>query len=55
MDSTQYQAEFDANGKAGMRLEHVAGYTHNGAAVYAAIWDKASGPDWLGYATAGSR
>jgi hypothetical protein len=26
MDSSQYQAEFDANGKAGMRLEHVAGY-----------------------------
>ena len=47
MDSAQYQAEFDANGKAGMRLEHVAGYTHNGAAVYAAIWDKASGPDWV--------
>jgi CubicO group peptidase (beta-lactamase class C family) len=47
MDSAQYQAEFDAMGKAGMRLEHVAGYTHNGAAVYAAIWDKVSGPDWV--------
>ena len=47
MDSAQYQAEFDANGKAGMRLEHVAGYTHNGAAVYAAIWDKAGGPEWV--------
>ena len=52
MDSAQYQAEFDANGKAGIRLEHVAGYTHNGAAVYAAIWDKASGPDWPWRATA---
>src|ERR1700733_6171795 len=27
MDSSQYQAEFDVNGKAGMRLEHVAGYS----------------------------
>jgi CubicO group peptidase (beta-lactamase class C family) len=47
MDGTQYQAEFDALHKQGYRLEHVAGYTHHGAAVYAAIWDKAAGPEFV--------
>ena len=45
MDGGQYQAEFDAMLREGFRLQHVAGYTHNGAAVYAAIWNKAGGPE----------
>jgi CubicO group peptidase (beta-lactamase class C family) len=47
MGGAQYQAEFDALLKAGYRLQHVAGYTHNGAAVYAAIWNKAGGPQFV--------
>ncbi|MGA9848008.1 MAG: serine hydrolase [Roseiarcus sp.] len=45
MDGAQYQAEFDAMKTEGFRLQHVAGYTHSGAAVYAAIWNKAGGPE----------
>ncbi len=47
MDGAQYQAEFDAMLKQGFRLQHVAGYTHSGAAVYAAIWNKTGGPEWV--------
>jgi hypothetical protein len=47
MDGAHYQAEFDALHEQGYRLEHVAGYTHNGAAVYAAIWDKTAGPEFV--------
>ena len=47
MDGAQYQAEFDAMLKQGFRLQHVAGYTHSAAAVYAAIWNKAGGPEWV--------
>jgi hypothetical protein len=47
MDSAKYQAEFDSLLKEGFRLQHVAGYTHNGAAVYAAIWNKSGGPEFV--------
>jgi CubicO group peptidase (beta-lactamase class C family) len=47
MDGAQYQVEFDALLKQGFRLQHVAGYTHAGAAVYAAIWNKAGGPEFV--------
>ena len=44
MNDAHYQAELDAM-KAGFRLQHVAGYTHSGVALYAAIWNKAGGPE----------
>lgn len=47
MDSAQYQSEFDTLTKQGLRLEHVAGYTQGGAARYAAIWRKETGPDYV--------
>ena len=47
MDGAQYQAEFDALTKQGLRLQHVAGYTQDGAARYAAIWRKQAGPDYV--------
>jgi CubicO group peptidase (beta-lactamase class C family) len=40
----QYQAAFDDLGKQGFRLRFVNGYAVGGAARYAAIWEKSSGP-----------
>ena len=46
MDGSQYQSTFDSMLKDGYRLQHVAGYTNRGGAAYAAIWNKAGGPEW---------
>lgn len=46
LSSTQYQQTFNSLGQAGYRLRHVSGYSINGQAYYAAIWDKSSGPAW---------
>jgi CubicO group peptidase (beta-lactamase class C family) len=45
MNDAHYQAELDAMTKAGFSLQHVAGYTHSSVALYAAIWNKAGGPE----------
>jgi CubicO group peptidase (beta-lactamase class C family) len=45
LTSTQYQTEFTKNSRDGYRLINVNGYTHNGQERYAAIWEKASGPE----------
>lgn len=47
MTSSQYQAQFDALVNQGYRLNLVSGYTINGSDLYAAIWDKSTGPDWV--------
>jgi CubicO group peptidase (beta-lactamase class C family) len=44
----QYQAAFDDFAKKGFRLVFINGYEIGGNARYAAIWEKRSGPDWVG-------
>lgn len=44
MTAKVYQKEFDRHVAQGFRLKLVSGYTVNGADLYAAIWDKSSGP-----------
>jgi CubicO group peptidase (beta-lactamase class C family) len=45
MNDAHYEAELESMHKAGFSLQYVAGYTHSGVALYAAIWNKAGGPD----------
>ncbi|MBL0336621.1 MAG: serine hydrolase [Chitinophagaceae bacterium] len=46
MTPAQYQTEFnDWSGK-GYRVTSLCGYTRNGQELYAAIWNKISGPAW---------
>jgi hypothetical protein len=47
MSSAQYQQEFDKLGKEGYRLAQVSGFSVSGQDLYAAIWEKASGPAQL--------
>ena len=50
MSSQIYQAQHDKWRAAGYRLTHVTGYEDSGAARYAAIWTKTSGPrQWNGH------
>ncbi len=46
MTADDYQAAFDDNVKKGYRLTWVNGYTVQGNALYAAIWEKSAGPAW---------
>jgi CubicO group peptidase (beta-lactamase class C family) len=46
MSSADYQTAFNNFQKQGYRLVHVYGYSSNGSATYAAIWEKSSGPDY---------
>jgi CubicO group peptidase (beta-lactamase class C family) len=47
LTAAQYQAEFNKWTGEGYRLAHVSGYTVAGDDLYAAIWEKTSGPAWL--------
>ena len=42
----EYQAEFDKLVAEGLRLTDVTGYSSNGQARYAAIWDDTPSPEW---------
>ena len=44
LSGSAYQNEFTKHSRKGYRLVHVAGYEVRGAARYAAIWEKKSGP-----------
>lgn len=44
--SQAYQANFDAFVSQGYRLVTVSGYTSGSQLLYAALWDKGSGPSW---------
>jgi CubicO group peptidase (beta-lactamase class C family) len=46
LSSDQYQAKFDELLKQGFRLRQVNGYARGSQDLYAAIWDKSSGPGW---------
>ncbi len=47
LSSADYQAAFDKNAADGYRLTWVNGYTVQGQAQYAAIWEKSGGPAWV--------
>jgi hypothetical protein len=47
MTAAQYQAEFDAHIGQGYRLKLVNGHAAGGQAIYAAIWEKDSGPAFI--------
>lgn len=47
LTSAQYQSVFNDLVKKGYRLRYVSGYTAGGQDLYAAIWDKSSGPAWV--------
>jgi CubicO group peptidase (beta-lactamase class C family) len=47
MTSAQYQSEFNTWTGQGFRLTHVSGYTVNGQARFAAIWEQKPGPAWV--------
>jgi hypothetical protein len=47
MSADNYQAAFNDNVKKGHRLTWVNGYTVQGNALYAAIWDKSAGTAWV--------
>jgi hypothetical protein len=47
LSGADYQAAFDKNAADGYRLTWVNGYTVQGQAQYAAIWEKSSGPAWV--------
>ena len=46
LTQTQLQATFDELVARGYRLVHVSGYSVNGQALYAAIWEQAPGSAW---------
>lgn len=49
LNAAQYQAAFNENAALGYRLTDISGYTVNGEAAYAAIWQKPAGvaiPAW---------
>ena len=48
MTSAQYQSEFNSYTGQGYRLTHVSGYEVGGLDYYAAIWEKTTGPSWVG-------
>ncbi|KAH8682972.1 beta-lactamase [Tricladium varicosporioides] len=47
MSAAQYQTTFNDLTSQGYRLNWVSGYTINGAAAYAAIFEKKPSPDWV--------
>lgn len=47
LTAAQYQKTSDDLVKAGYRLLHLNGYSVNGQDLYAAIWEKSSGPAWV--------
>jgi hypothetical protein len=47
LTGAQYQAEFDRLTGQGYRLQHVSGYGVGNQVLYAAIWDKRPGPDYV--------
>jgi CubicO group peptidase (beta-lactamase class C family) len=47
MTPAQYQSEFDNWSAKGYRLTSLCGYTRAGQELYAAIWNKISGPAWV--------
>lgn len=47
LTAAQYQRISDELVKAGYRLRHLNGYSVHGQDLYAAIWDKSSGPAWV--------
>jgi CubicO group peptidase (beta-lactamase class C family) len=49
LTSAQYQAQSDALVAQGYRLRHVSGYSSGGAARYAAVWERRSGPAWRAF------
>ena len=49
LTSAQYQAQFDALVAQGYRLRFVSGYSSGGAARYAAVWERRSGPAWRAF------
>jgi CubicO group peptidase (beta-lactamase class C family) len=46
MTASEYQNAFDKFDNRGYRLSHVSGYSVNGGARFAAIWEKRDGPAW---------
>src|SRR5690606_15240136 len=38
LTASQYQTDFNANGAAGYRPEHITGYSVNGTSYFSAIW-----------------
>lgn len=46
MTPTKYQTEFNNLNAKGYRVISLTGYTSNGKELYAAIWNKVSGPAW---------
>ena len=47
LSAADYQKTFDDLTKQGYRPVHVSGYESGGAAHFAAIFEKSSGPDWV--------
>lgn len=47
LTSVAYQDTFEALVNQGYRLSHVSAYTMDGKDLYAAIWEKESGPVWI--------
>jgi DNA-binding winged helix-turn-helix (wHTH) protein len=46
MTSSQYQQEFNTLTQQGYRLVDVSGYNIGNQDLYAAIWEKSTGPEW---------
>ncbi len=46
MTPLQYQSEFNDWSEKGYRVVSLSGYTKGGQELYAAVWNKASGPAW---------
>jgi CubicO group peptidase (beta-lactamase class C family) len=42
----EYQTTFDTLAREGYRLKNVSGYDNAGQELYAALWEKSSGPEW---------
>lgn len=47
MTSSQYQSYMNSYVSQGYRLKEVSGYLSGSTLLYAAIWDKSSGPAWV--------
>lgn len=47
LTATQYQHTFDTLVKDGYRLTNVSATTFDGRDLYAAIWEKSDGPEWI--------
>lgn len=49
LTAEQYQEVFNEQGKAGLRIIHVSGYTVDGAERFACVWAKTAGPTWYSH------